>query len=297
MRPVRIELKGFTAYRDAQVLPFEHLDLFAVTGPTGSGKSSLLDAMTYALFGKVARVGVQASHLIAQGLPRLSVMFDFDVDGQRYRVTRSTGRRAAQTTVRLERWQGGQWVSFGEGGERASEAKGAVKAKEEVLAGPLVAVDRDTVRQARKRVKKLRASSERMAEVERSLEDLCKTWETERRRIEALGSLREEAEDLSGRTVEVGKALDALSEEVALSQKRLAETEEVAGKAAARAERAAAAQSEAEETLGTLEVLAALRAGLEELARLDARTRSAEDALGAARSAGGGGEEALVVAR
>ena len=361
MRPVRIELKGFTAYRDAQVLPFEHLDLFAVTGPTGSGKSSLLDAMTYALFGKVARVGVQASHLIAQGQPRLSVMFDFDVDSQRYRVTRSTGRRAAQTTVRLERWQGGQWVSFGEGadrvreatalikeligldfqaftrsvllpqgqfqeflvgdakdrrdiltelldlklfermatkaGERAREAKGAVKAKEEVLAGPLVAVDRDTVRQARKRVKKLRASSERMAEVERSLEDLCKTWETERRRIEALGSLREEAEDLSGRTVEVGKALDALSEEVALSQKRLAETEEVAGKAAARAERAAAAQSEAEETLGTLEVLAALRAGLEELARLDARTRSAEDALGAARSAVEDGEKALVVAR
>src|SRR5919201_3949758 len=103
MRPVRLELKGFTAYRDSQVLPLEHMDLFAITGPTGSGKSSLLDAMTYALFGKVARVGVQASHLIAQGQPRLSVMFDFDVDGGRYRVTRTTGR-AAQSTIRLERW-------------------------------------------------------------------------------------------------------------------------------------------------------------------------------------------------
>jgi exonuclease SbcC len=81
MRPARLELKGFTAYREVQVLDFEQLDLFAITGPTGSGKSSLLDAMTYALFGKVARVGVQASQLIAQGLPRLSVLFDFDVDG------------------------------------------------------------------------------------------------------------------------------------------------------------------------------------------------------------------------
>src|SRR6266542_2634761 len=97
MRPARLELKGFTAYRDAQVLDFENLDLFAVTGPTGSGKSSLLDAMTYALFGKVARVGVQASHLIAQ------------------------------STVRLERWRDGEWVSFGEGADRVREATNLIK--------------------------------------------------------------------------------------------------------------------------------------------------------------------------
>src|SRR6266496_405138 len=127
MRPARLELKGFTAYRETQVLDFGHLDLFAVTGPTGSGKSSLLDAMTYTLFGKVARVGVQASHLIAQGQPRLSVMFDFDVDGGRYRVIRTTGRRAAQTTVRLERWGDGEWVSFGEGADRVREATAMIK--------------------------------------------------------------------------------------------------------------------------------------------------------------------------
>ena len=90
MRPLRLEVKGFTAYRETQVLDFEDLDLFAVTGPTGSGKSSLLDAMTYALYGRVPRIGNRASLLIAQGQPRLAVMLDFAVNGQRYRVTRST---------------------------------------------------------------------------------------------------------------------------------------------------------------------------------------------------------------
>jgi exonuclease SbcC len=360
VRPVRLELKGFTAYRDAQVLPFEHLDLFAVTGPTGSGKSSLLDAMTYALFGKVARVGVQASHLIAQGQPRLSVMFDFDVDGGRYRVTRTTGRRAAQTTVRLERCDAGEWVSFGEGadrvreatamikdligldfraftrsvllpqgqfqeflvgdpkdrrailtelldlrlfermaakaGERAREARGAAKAKEEVLAGPLATIDRDAVRQAKKRAKDLRAGSERMIEVERSLEDLCKAWDAERRRIEALGALAQEAEDLSEQAAEIGRAMGSLARDVERSDERIAAAEQNVAKSAAGAEEAAVALAAAEETLGTLEDLAGLRAGLEELARLEARSRAAEEALGGAQAGVEDGTKSLTVA-
>ena len=73
MRPVRLEVKGFTAYRESQVLDFEDLDLFAITGPTGSGKSSLLDAVTYALYGRAPRIGNRAGLLIAQGQPRLAV--------------------------------------------------------------------------------------------------------------------------------------------------------------------------------------------------------------------------------
>jgi DNA repair protein SbcC/Rad50 len=361
MRPARLELKGFTAYRETQILDFDHLDLFAVTGPTGSGKSSLLDAMTYALFGKVARVGVQASHLIAQGQPRLSVMFDFDVDGHRYRVTRSTGRKAAQSAVRLERWRDGGWVSFGEGADRVKEAtrlikeligldyqaftrsvllpqgqfqeflvgdpkerrdiltelldlklfermagrageiargaKAAAAAKEEVLSGPLAGVDREAVRQARKRAKELREGSEAMAAIERALEALSKTWEAERRRIEALEELTGEAEDLSGQAHQVADELEALGKEVAEAQERAAEVEKAARKATARSEQAAAALAEGEENLGTLEVLARLRAGLEELARLDSRIRAADEALAAARALMEDGEKALVMAR
>ena len=51
MRPVRLELEGFTAFRERTVVDFAGVDLFALTGPTGAGKSSVIDAMIFALYG------------------------------------------------------------------------------------------------------------------------------------------------------------------------------------------------------------------------------------------------------
>jgi exonuclease SbcC len=60
MRPLRLEVEGFTCYRDRQnVLDLSELRLFAIAGPTGAGKSSILDAMLYALFGEVPRIGTR----------------------------------------------------------------------------------------------------------------------------------------------------------------------------------------------------------------------------------------------
>src|SRR5437899_8220794 len=105
MRPLRLELKGFTAVRDATEIDFTTLDVLAISGPTGSGKSSLLDAMTYALYGQVERVGRQVGQLVSQGQPRMAVTLEFAVGNDRYRVTRSTpsasGRGA--TKILLER--------------------------------------------------------------------------------------------------------------------------------------------------------------------------------------------------
>ncbi|MPZ91387.1 MAG: AAA family ATPase, partial [Actinobacteria bacterium] len=117
MRPLTLRIKGFTSFRDEQTVDFTDLDLFALWGPTGSGKSSVLDAMTYALYGKVDRVE-HASALVSQGQPRMSVSLDFSADSRSYRVTRST----PPTKVRLEKLdETGQWQSFGAGADKVTE--------------------------------------------------------------------------------------------------------------------------------------------------------------------------------
>jgi DNA repair protein SbcC/Rad50 len=90
MRPLRLEVEGFTCYRDRQpVLDFSELTLFAIAGPTGAGKSSILDTMLYALFGKLPRIGKHdISEFISHGRDMMSVALDFQVRGRDYRVTR-----------------------------------------------------------------------------------------------------------------------------------------------------------------------------------------------------------------
>ena len=89
MRPIRLEIRGFTAFREPQVVDFDGLDLFAITGPTGSGKSSILDALTFALYGRAERVGDGVRQLVSQGQPRAAVVLEFEAGGERYRVARS----------------------------------------------------------------------------------------------------------------------------------------------------------------------------------------------------------------
>lgn len=93
MRPLKLEVQGLTSYKAKADVNFTGLDLFAITGPTGSGKSSLVDAITYALFGEVPRVGDSIKQLISQGDDRVRVDLEFSADGGRYRVHRSTGHR------------------------------------------------------------------------------------------------------------------------------------------------------------------------------------------------------------
>ncbi|HSR68830.1 MAG TPA: SMC family ATPase [Acidobacteriota bacterium] len=112
MRPIRLELEGFTCFKRKVEIDFSKLDLFAITGPTGSGKTSLLDAVIFALYGRTPRLGPgQASDLISQGLLRLSVLLEFQASGRRWRIAR-TLRHTARATVskpRLEAWKEEEW--------------------------------------------------------------------------------------------------------------------------------------------------------------------------------------------
>jgi DNA repair protein SbcC/Rad50 len=136
MRPVRLRVKGFTAFRDEQDVDFTDLDLFAVVGPTGSGKSSLLDAVTFVLYGEVDRLDKrQVRAMVSQGQPRMAVVLEFEVDGRRYRVARSMPSGGGATKILLEREVDGGWRQYGEGADRVREA--------DVLIRDLVGLDFD----------------------------------------------------------------------------------------------------------------------------------------------------------
>ena len=100
MKPIRIEVENWTSY-EAAALDFPD-GVFLIAGPTGSGKSSLIDAMTFALFGSVPRIGKGRGlgALIRQGTAKATVVFTFDVGERAYRATRTL--RAGRQTVLLE---------------------------------------------------------------------------------------------------------------------------------------------------------------------------------------------------
>jgi exonuclease SbcC len=106
MRPSRIELEGFTAFRDRTVVDLAGVDLFALCGPTGSGKSSVIDAITFALYGSVPRLDVgSVAPVISQNGLEARVRLDFTVGDDAFvavRVVRATKSGASTKEARLE---------------------------------------------------------------------------------------------------------------------------------------------------------------------------------------------------
>ncbi|MGB9803293.1 AAA family ATPase [Desulfofundulus sp.] len=95
MRPIELRLAGLHSYRQEEVVDFNALcerGIFGIFGPTGSGKSTILDAVTLALFGEVKRASRGREGIINQQSEQARVAFTFEVgrgEGRcRYRVER-----------------------------------------------------------------------------------------------------------------------------------------------------------------------------------------------------------------
>src|SRR4051794_9227170 len=102
MRPLRLDLHGFTVFREPTTVDLTDADFFVLVGPTGSGKSTVLDAMCFALYGTVPRWGDRRAiaNALAPSAAEARVRLVFESAGKRYVVTRVVRRdgKGAVTT-------------------------------------------------------------------------------------------------------------------------------------------------------------------------------------------------------
>src|SRR4051812_2613515 len=110
MRPLRLEMTGFGAYAGRQVIDFEALGgsaLFLIHGPTGAGKTTILDAISFALYGETSggeRDGRQMRSQHAAPETSTEVVLDFAIGPAAYRVRRNPdyerpAKRGGKTTA------------------------------------------------------------------------------------------------------------------------------------------------------------------------------------------------------
>lgn len=105
MRPIRLKIAGLNSFRQEETIDFRVLSevgVFGIFGPTGSGKSSILDAITLALYGTVGRAERGTQGILNHAEKSLTVSFDFALGGggerRYYRVERRY-RRKDETSV------------------------------------------------------------------------------------------------------------------------------------------------------------------------------------------------------
>ncbi|ENM5766634.1 SMC family ATPase [Vibrio mimicus] len=94
MRPLKLTLQAFGPFAGREVIDFTELGdapLFLINGPTGAGKSSILDAICYALYGETTgseRTGDQMRCDFADSECLTEVSFEFELAGEHYQITR-----------------------------------------------------------------------------------------------------------------------------------------------------------------------------------------------------------------
>ncbi|MHC8445623.1 SMC family ATPase [Bacillus velezensis] len=105
MKPILLTIKGLHSFREEQTIDFAGLSgagVFGIFGPTGSGKSSILDAMTLALYGKVERAANNTHGILNHAEDQLAVSFTFALQSGRrvsYKVER-VFKRTDETKVK-----------------------------------------------------------------------------------------------------------------------------------------------------------------------------------------------------
>ncbi len=105
MIPLHLRIAGFLSYHDPIDLDFEAVDLACISGHNGAGKSSLLDAFTWSLFGEARGKGTDVINL-SQDVKAAEVALTFAYEGNIYRVQRTLPRNKS-TVLEFQVLDGG----------------------------------------------------------------------------------------------------------------------------------------------------------------------------------------------
>jgi len=118
--PVTLTLEGFLSYKEMVTVDMSQIRVACVSGSNGAGKSTLFDAITWALFGRARR---SDDGLIHTKSDSCQVVFEFEYEGNRYRVDRIKPRGKSTTLEFHVQGPDGTWKPFTEAGMRATEQR------------------------------------------------------------------------------------------------------------------------------------------------------------------------------
>ena len=275
MRPLRLLLQAFGPYLDRTELDltqFQEHGLFLITGPTGGGKTSLLDAMSFALYCRATggRRSFAAMRCMSapEDLPTL-VELDFSLQGETYRFRRSqyTYRKRNKETELRESHECFQWKE-GDFQLLESGSESAVRRRAEELLMHLTCeqFSQVIVLPQGDFLRLLRANSKDKGEMLKTLFS-AGLW---RQVTDRLHQRTRSLEEQTGR-------LSAMRESF-LRKEQAESTPELEGKAAALAQREQALQQEASDLSKTLEESQSLLQAAETYSRLEAACQEAQTA-------------------
>ncbi|MDP3991255.1 MAG: SMC family ATPase [Candidatus Nealsonbacteria bacterium] len=112
MIPIKLKLSNFTSYgQNPPELDFTKFKLAAISGLNGAGKSSLLDAITWCIWG-TSRAGDSSDALIHSGADNMYAEFEFELNGHNFTIKRSRAKKGGGTT-NLEFWSGSHNLTEG----------------------------------------------------------------------------------------------------------------------------------------------------------------------------------------
>lgn len=121
MIPVHLHIAGFLSYREPAELDFTTFDLACISGQNGAGKSSLLDAITWSLFGQARK---RDDSLVNLGSKAAEVAFTFEYEGNVYRVQRTLPRgKGTVLEFQIQEPASGDWKPLTERTMRETQSR------------------------------------------------------------------------------------------------------------------------------------------------------------------------------